>query len=98
MAVVARRISTRRNETFGIESVLFEVTTEIDQQELRRYENVRDRATRNDALGFLFGDLLAQIEEWILTNCQAKDHVQISLNSRDLTREIKTPISRAHEV
>ena len=97
MATV-RRVGTRRNNVFDIDSVIFEINPDIDQDDLARYQAARDRNARHAAMGFLFAGILVQIRLWIEDNTNPQDHVQISMFSRDLQREIKTPLSRADAV
>lgn len=97
MATV-RRVGTRRNNVFDIDAMIFEINPDIDHEDLARYHAARDRNARHAAMGFLFAGILVQIRLWIEDNTNPQDHVQISIFSRDLQREIKTPLSRADAV
>ena len=85
----------RHNATFNIDSVTFQLRPELDDVWLLRFRAAEERGERNAALGQIFADAQFQLEMWVIENTHPQDHIQVSMRSHSLSREIRSVMSTA---
>ena len=85
----------RHNCTFNIDSVIFELLPDLDGVWVRRFRAAEERGERNAALGQIFADAQFQLEMWVIENTHPQDHIQVSMRSHSLSREIRSVMSTA---
>ena len=80
----------RHNRVFNVDAVIFELIPDLDEVWLRRFRAAEERGERNAALGQIFADAQFQMEMWIIENTHPQDHIQVSMRSNSLSREIRS--------
>lgn len=90
----ARIVSRQRNAIFDIESTTWQVLPYMEDSSsiLHRIRHEPNRDLRMEIMLDLLGTLIIQLTTWLRTNTNPNDHIQVSMHSRSLDREVQAAL------